>query len=54
MSVIRKESLISWGFALSITMSMKKLSKKSYKMIIYDDRIDSIAMTPVCVLPKYY
>jgi hypothetical protein len=40
MSVIRQASLINWGFALPITMNMKRLSKKLYKMIIiYDDRL---------------
>jgi hypothetical protein len=35
-------------------MSMKKLSKKSYKMItiIYDDRIDWVTILPVIVYPE--
>lgn len=35
-------------------MSMKKLSKKSYKMItiIYDDRIDWVSIFQVIVYPE--
>jgi hypothetical protein len=48
MNVMRQEFLTNWDFARHTTMSMRKLSKKSYMMItiIYDDRIDGVAILP--------